>query len=259
MNDITKIKISELTSGDSLSSDNIKKALIPIDIVTEDSDISDTYKLTLGNHFYTKVESDSKHNELKDYIDIKINGVPTNKEYDETFIRNDLNDLKNRVDKIEYGPLNPSKILVSDPESKIIASDIDSDKLLKIKDWAYDDTIYEKIKALENKIEELESNLNGISANGSTYKEVEEIEFSGEEYTAKKRGILMCDFYEPGRTAAQLVVYINELTVARCHYQYSSKSGIFSESFALPVNAGDKIKILLKNGNKGARKAYIIY
>ena len=74
MSDI-KIKISELESGDNLTRSIIDSAVIPIAVGALDSEVGETYKITLGEHYYDKDYINNQFNWIQEYVNKKISGI----------------------------------------------------------------------------------------------------------------------------------------------------------------------------------------
>lgn len=197
MSDI-KIKISELESGDNLTRSIIDSAVIPIAVGALDSKVGETYKITLGEHYYDKDYINNQFNWIQEYVNKKISGIDVPDEYDDTSITGNLAILNEHIARlgrgalvdtisyndsdtsgypeirncinILYNTLNSNKILISNARGRIDVYDMDPESLEILKGWkdVYNKDITENgvttnvVVSLVEKIQELENKISAL-------------------------------------------------------------------------------------------------
>jgi hypothetical protein len=298
MNDL-KVKISELESSNNISPNILNEAVVPIAIKLSDSEIGNTYKLKLSDRYYDKNYINNQFSWIQEYVNKKISGIDVPDEYDDTSITASLGVLNEHIQRLKngalvdivayedvdksgysdinsfnnilYKPLTADKILISNTNGRIEASNINADKLEILKDWNFTKkinengvetevpvTLAEKIKEMEDKIEELSTSIRNTSNySGPTYTSSEEISTNNMEHTAKNDGLLVVIPYYKYKTKTIISIYINDLWVGEMYTV--TGDGHSHDGGTYPVKKGDRVKFVITTGKVRNTKAYFIY
>lgn len=298
MNDL-KVKISELESSDNISPVILDEAVVPIAIKTNDSETGNTYKLKLSNRYYDKNYINNQFTWIQEYINKKISGIDVPGEYDDTSITAGLGVLNEHIQRLKngalvditeyndtdksgysdinsfnnilYKSLTADKILISNANGRIEASNVNAAQLEILKDWNFTKkinengveievpvTLAEKIKDIENKIEEITKVIRNTSNySAPRYTSSEEISTNNMEHIAKNDGLLVVIPYYKYSTKTIISIYINDLWVGEMYTV--TGDGHSHDGGTYPVRKGDRVKFVITTGKVRNTKAYFIY